>query len=68
MGHRPTSGGCRGAKRRSRNRGRVSEEMDGDFMDVDDATGILANAEQTAVEADIANLQVCTVSFGGTYV
>ncbi len=53
----------RGTKRRSRGRGKVVfDDPDGDFMDVDDATGVLADAEQTAVQADIASLQVCAVS------
>ncbi|KAK9907336.1 hypothetical protein WJX75_001686 [Coccomyxa subellipsoidea] len=47
----------RGSKRRSRGRGKVWDDPDGDFMDVDDATGVLADAEQTALHADIASLQ-----------
>ncbi|EIE27270.1 ARM repeat-containing protein [Coccomyxa subellipsoidea C-169] len=48
----------RGTKRRSRGRGKVVfDDPDSDFMDVDDATGVLADAEQTAVQADITSLQ-----------
>ncbi|CAL8462930.1 g2464 [Coccomyxa elongata] len=47
----------RGVKRRSRGKTREWNDPDGDFMDVDDATGVLADAEETALQADIASLQ-----------